>query len=201
MNRCFGSGVLAFVALLLPAALASQSADSERHVNSRPSLASGCGGFGTGAARGGEGTGSALKADATAHGFDVANLDRSVSPCENFYQFAVGSWIKNNPIPPDRSDWGLFAKLQDRNEEALHQILEEAARDKSAAPGSNWQKIGDFYASCMDEGQIETAGLKPLAPELQRIAEIRDTAGLQAEIARLQSVGVNAVRQIGNDAA
>ena len=193
MMRRFRCGVLALVVLLLPAALASQSADSERSAVRTASLASGCDGFGTEAAGGGGQTGRALQAGAAAHGFDLANLDHSVSPCEDFYQFAVGGWIKSNPIPPDRSSWGLFAKLQDRNEEALHKILEEAARDKSAAPGSNWQKIGDFYASCMDEGQIESAGLKPLAPELQRIAELHDAAGLQAEIARLQSLGVNAV--------
>jgi putative endopeptidase len=126
-------------------------------------------------------------------GFDPANLDRSVSPCENFYKFAVGGWMKNNPMPADHSSWGVFDKLEQRNQAVLREILEDAAKDKAAAAGSNWQKIGDFYASCMDEGQIENAGLKPLQPDFQRIAEIKDRAGLLAEIARLQRQGVNAV--------
>src|SRR6202040_2554172 len=65
--------------------------------------------------------------------------------------------------------------------------------------GSNWQKIGDFYASCTDETQVETVGLKPLDAEFQRIAEIKDTSGLQAEIARLQHMGVNAVFDFGSE--
>ena len=66
--------------------------------------------------------------------------------------------MKNNPIPSDHSTWATFTKLNAANEDALHMILEESAKDKSAAPGSNRQKIGDFYASCMDESQIEAVG-------------------------------------------
>ena len=86
----------------------------------------------------------------------------------------------------------------DRNEDELHEILEEAAKDKSATPGSNWQKIGDYYATCMDESAIEAAGLKPLDPKFQEIAQINDVPGLQAEIARLQRIGVNAVFGFGS---
>ena len=91
-----------------------------------------------------------------------ANLDRSVAPCNDFYQFADGGWVKNNPIPADHSSWATFNQLHDKNEDVLRQILEEASKDKSATPGSNWQKIGDYYASCMDEapdrsGRFEAA--------------------------------------------
>ena len=150
--------------------------------------ASGCSAFEPADARGGLG---AAAIDQAGHGFDLANLDRSVSPCDDFYKFANGGWMKNNPVPADRSTWATYSKLMDRNEDALHQILEEAASNKSAAPGSNLQKIGDFYASCMDESQAESVGIKPLDPEFKRIAAIDDVPGLQAEIARLQRVGVD----------
>ncbi len=137
--------------------------------------------------------------DKSSHGFNLADLDRSVKPCDDFYQFAEGSWKKNNPIPADQSDWGSFEILQQRNEGVLHEILEEAVKDKTDSAGSNWQKIGDFYGSCMDEAQIESAGVKPLGPELERIAAIHDSASLQAEIAHLQRAGANAVFGFGSE--
>jgi putative endopeptidase len=129
----------------------------------------------------------------TGHGFDLTNLDRSVPPCDDFFKFADGGWIKAHPIPPAYPRWGTFDQLRDNNEEILHQILEEAAKDKTAAPGSNLQKIGDFYASCMDEAGIEAAGAKPLDAEFQRIAALKNMEDLQAEVARLQRVGVRAL--------
>ena len=141
----------------------------------------------------------AADAASAAHGFDVANLNRSVSPCDNFYEFVNGSWMKSHPIPAAWPSWDSFNGLQNQNQQALHEILEEAARDKTAEPGSNWQKIGDFYASCMDEGEVESAGLKPLEPALEQIAGIEDTAGLEKEIARLQHLGVNAVFAFGSE--
>ncbi len=121
------------------------------------------------------------------------DLDATVSPCDDFFQYVDGKWIKDNPIPPQYPLWGVAMKLNVSNEDALRSILEEAAKDKSAAPGSNWQKIGDFYASCMDESQVEAAGLKPLDPEFERIAATKDKADLQAEIARLQRMGIKAL--------
>ena len=125
--------------------------------------------------------------DSKKGGFDLANLDRSVSPCADFYQFANGGWMKNNPIPAAYPRWGSFTILQEHNQDVLHTILEDAAKDESAQPGSNWQKIGDFYESCMDESGIEAAGIKPLAPEFERIAQMKDAPSLQAEVARLQT--------------
>jgi putative endopeptidase len=136
--------------------------------------------------------------DSKKNGFDLANLDRSVPPCEDFYHFADGGWIKNNPIPAAYPRWGSFTILQEHNQDVLRSILEDAAKDKNAKPGSNWQKIGDFYASCMDESGIEAAGLKPLEPEFERIAQIKDGATLQVEVARLQDRGVDAVFSFGS---
>src|ERR1700756_3511226 len=120
-----------------------------------------------------------MAADETAsHAFDVANLDRTCKPCDDFYQFAVGGWLKNNPIPPEYPEWGSFITLADKNEQALHGILVTAAANRSAAPGSNEQKIGDFFASCMDTKSIDALGPKPLTADLNQIAAIHDTASL-----------------------
>jgi putative endopeptidase len=136
--------------------------------------------------------------DAATGGFDVGNLDRTCKPCDDFFQFAEGGWLKNNPIPPEYGEWGSFATLQDKNEAALHEILEVAAANRSAATGSNEQKIGDFYASCMDTKAIEDQGLKPLAEDLRHIDAIHDTASLVDTGAYLQAEGVNALFNFGS---
>jgi putative endopeptidase len=122
-------------------------------------------------------------------GFDTANLDKTCKPCDDFYQFAMGGWMKANPIPPEYSTWGSFSQLLDKNQQNLRQIL-EAAEKQQAAAGSNEQKIGDFYASCMDTTAIEAAGTKPIDAELANIAAMKNGAELQAEAARLQKEGV-----------
>jgi putative endopeptidase len=131
-------------------------------------------------------------------GFDTANLDKTCKPCDDFFQFAMGGWMKANPIPPEYPSWGSFAQLADKNQQHLKQILEEAASAK-ATPGSNEQKIGDFYASCMDTSAIDAAGTKPIEPDLARIAEIKNVADLQAEAARLQERGANALFRFGSN--
>lgn len=140
-----------------------------------------------------------LAANTVGPGLDLSDLDRSVSPCADFYLFASGGWIKRNPIPAAYPSWGPSEELEQSNKEILHQILEQASKDKNAALGSNWQKIGDFYASCMNESAVEAAGVKPLDSELERIADIRDTAALESEIARLQRQGVNALFDFNSD--
>ncbi len=130
--------------------------------------------------------------------FDPSMMDTKVSACTNFFQFADGTWVKNNPVPPQYPSWGSFNELQIKDREELHGILEQAARDKDAAPGSDTQKIGYFYASCMDRPAIEQAGVKPLEPEFKRIAAIHDEKSLEDEIARLQRMEVNAVFSFGS---
>jgi len=140
-----------------------------------------------------------LAGDDAAHGYDVANLDRTCKPCDDFYQFAVGGWLKNNPIPPEFPEWGSFITLADKNEQALHGLLETAAANTSAAPGSNEQKIGDFYASCMDTKEIDAQGLKPIGAQLAAIEAFHDTAGLINTGANLQAQGVGVLFTFGSD--
>jgi putative endopeptidase len=132
------------------------------------------------------------------HGFDVSNMDKSVSACENFYQFANGGWNSRNPIPAAYPSWGRFNELAERNRDQLHQILEDASHNKKARKGSNEQKIGDYYASCMDEERIEAAGTKPIQAELNRISKIKDLKDLRETVAHFQSIGVPVLFRFGS---
>src|SRR5208283_5248860 len=126
--------------------------------------------------------------DRSSWGFSLSNLDRTCKPCDDFYEFAMRSWMKANPIPAEYSSWGTFTQLRDNNLTAMRTILEAAAKANPPA-GSNEQKIGDFYASCMDTTAIEAAGLKPIAGELGAIDAINDRKTLDAAIAKLQQEG------------
>ncbi|UYZ58263.1 M13 family metallopeptidase [Hymenobacter latericus] len=126
-----------------------------------------------------------------------ADIDRSVSPCEDFFQYSGGVWLKSNPIPSYASSWGPRNLLQDRNQALMRQILEEAAANKSAPKGTNLQKVGDFYASAMDTTAIEAAGLKYLQPELARISAIKDLKGLQSAMARQKMLQVGSYFRTG----
>jgi putative endopeptidase len=149
--------------------------------------------------RAGQGVGVSSQSEGVgAHGIDLTILDKTCKPCEDFYHYASGEWIKKNPIPAAYPSWGRFNELAERNRELLHQILEAASANTKAPAGSNEQKIGDFYASCMDEKQTNAVGAKPLEAEFARIDAIQGTAELQAEIARLQELGVGALFNFGS---
>src|SRR5258708_18888962 len=101
-------------------------------------------------------------------GLQLDALDRSADACTDFYQFACGGWIAKNPVPADRSGWGRFDELQEHNNDVLHRILETAAAGRD--PES--KKIGDYYASCMDETAIDAKGPGPPDPLLEKIAPL-----------------------------
>jgi endothelin-converting enzyme/putative endopeptidase len=156
-------------------------------------------------------------------GFDASAIDRSVNPCNDFYQFTCGGWLARNPVPPDRARWGRFAELAERNLETLHQILEKTAaltattmgsrrsgiHSREAAGGSGGRdysapqlnidrQIGDYYTSCMDEAAIEAKGLAPLQEDLDAIARLKSKAELPALVARLHGEGVAALFRYGS---
>jgi putative endopeptidase len=127
----------------------------------------------------------------TGRGVYLKFIDTSVKPCQDFYQFANGSWLANNPIPAERSSWGAGAELSEKNLEVIHQILEEAAKDTNAPKGSPKRKVGDFYRSGMDEARIEADAIKPLAQEFARIEAVKDIPTLQDALAHLHRFNVN----------
>ena len=110
-------------------------------------------------------------------GFDAAGMDKAVAPGDDFYKFANGKWDETTPIPADRSSWGGFAILRDLSDKRTREVIEAAAASKGA-PGSNAQKVGDYYASFMDEAAIEAKGLAPVKPELNAIAALKTPADL-----------------------
>jgi putative endopeptidase len=114
------------------------------------------------------------------HAFDLNAIDKTVDPCGDFYQYACGTWMKNNPIPADKSRWGRFDELTEHNLYILRDILTSPPAGKQTVPE---KMVDDYYASCMDESAIEKKGTAPLAPELDRISVIKTKADLIREIA------------------
>ena len=106
--------------------------------------------------------------------FDTAGMDTSVHPGDNFFMYANGTWIKNSVIPDDQSGWGSFYTLYDENLKKMRTILDELSAKSDHKPGSNEQKVGDFYASGMDTAAIEKAGYDPLKPMLAKIDAVKD---------------------------
>src|SRR6266536_269703 len=129
---------------------------------------------------------------------DANNRDSSVKPGDDFFLFANGNWIKQTEIPPEYSRWGAFNELIERNNDALHTIAEKASQtqvDPKFAPET--QKVGDYYASGMDEQAIEAMRTKPLQEELNRIDMIKGRQDVLAEVAHLHTIGVNAFFNFG----
>jgi len=146
-----------------------------------------------------EAGGKAAGSDGTTAGSDglyLGWMDRSVAPGTDFFRFANGSWLKANPIPPDRSYWGVDSVLEQENQTFIWGLVESLGRQDWPA-GSMQRKVADFYSSGMDEKAIDAAGAKPLEPELARIAAIRTPADVGEEIAHLQTIGVTSPLSLG----
>ena len=130
---------------------------------------------------------------------DPNNMDPSVKPADDFFHYANGGWIKRTEIPPEESRWGSFNQLIEHNNDALHAIAEKASKTKTdpkAAP--EMQKVGDYYASGMDEKTIEAMRTKPLQDELGKIDNMKDRQDVLKEIAHLHLIGVNAFFRFGS---
>jgi putative endopeptidase len=134
--------------------------------------------------------GQAPAQQTAATGFSIENIDKSVDPCVDFYQYACGNWLKKTEIPSDQPEWISFTELYERNLVTLRNILEKAA---AGGPGRNTidQKIGDYYGACMDEKSVDAKGLDPLKPELDRITAAKDKSALIDAIARVHLIGPN----------
>jgi putative endopeptidase len=130
---------------------------------------------------------------------DPKNFDLTVKPQDDFFRYANGAWIKNNPIPSDQSRWGSFTALAERNQANLRAICERVAT-KTAGATPVEKMVGDFYTSGMDEAAIDAAGVKPLQPELDRLAAVKSTADVLKAIAHLQSYGIPVGFRFGSQA-
>ena len=118
---------------------------------------------------------------------DPASLDRSVDPCTNFYQYSCGGWMKNNPIPADQSSWDVYSKLANDNQQFLWGILQADATATARTPVQ--QKVGDYFAACMDTAAIDRRGLTPLTADLAAIDQLHDRKSLIAALGTLHQHG------------
>jgi putative endopeptidase len=137
-------------------------------------------------------------AQKTLKAFNPNLMDTTVDPCENFFQYSCGVYLKQTPIPADESSYGQFDELNDRNQLVLKAILEKAAAG-GAGRTANEQKIGDYYATCMNVEAVDSTGLKPLQPLLDRIAGLKSKDELPEFAAYMDSIGVNTLFAFGSD--
>jgi predicted metalloendopeptidase len=131
-------------------------------------------------------------AAAARSGVDAVSIDSSVRPQDDFFRYSQGKWLKDVEIPSDRSSWGAFNIAQDKVEQQIRTLIEQAAQDKNARAGSDERRMGDFYASYVDEQRRNELGLAPLKAERARIAALKDTRQVAALIAHFNRIGAGA---------
>ena len=142
---------------------------------------------------------SAPKTEKNPPPLDPKDMDTSVKPQDDFFMYANGGWIKNTEIPPEYSRWGSFNQLVEHNNDALHEIAEKAASSHvDPKTASDVQKVGDYYASGMDEKTIDAARIQPIQDEFKRIDAMKDRSDLLKEIAHLHTIGVDAFFGFGS---
>jgi len=144
------------------------------------------------------GQGAPALAKPLCSGIELGAIDKSVNPCADFYQYACGSWLKNNPIPTTESSWGRFSELHERNQTILKGILEKASAAAKTSDADE-KKLGDLYASCMDQKAIEKKGAAPLKPDLSSIGQLSSLKGLGALIGRMQAKGFGPIFGFGSE--
>ncbi len=125
-------------------------------------------------------------------GFNIANMDTAVSPSQDFYVYANGGWLKDNPVPPSKSSYSSFNELLDHNNDILKDILLKASSEETQ-PGSIEQKVGDFYLSGMDTNRIDEEGIKPFLPVKEMINKIDNRASLLKTVAELRTQGLGSM--------
>jgi putative endopeptidase len=155
---------------------------------------SGASGAGAGAASTGAAGVAPVKVTLADVGLEASSLDRTADPCVDFYQFACGGWLQNHPIPPERPGWSRFAEVREKNHAALQALLEEAAKGIGADAAT--KRLGDFYASCMDEAAIGKAGAAAVGPLVERVAKVKDPRSWLAALAELHRLGRWAVWRV-----
>ncbi len=126
------------------------------------------------------------------HSVYLEDLDRKAQPCDDFYQFANGTWRANNPIPASQTRWSRRWQAGETAKDKLHDILETAAAEKNAPKGSTEQIIGDYYGACMDEAKVNARGIEPLKPWFAKIDAARDAAAIQQVMVEMQDILVSA---------
>ena len=137
---------------------------------------------------------------ASSTGIDETAIDSAAKPCDDFYQYACGQWIERTQIPPDRPAWfRSFNEIQQRNENALHTMLESVAKSRSFSPDPFGDKVGDYYAACMDEARIESSADADLKALLARVDAISSVPQMAKELASMHLGVANALFALSSE--